>query len=242
MQCCAAGDTAQLRRWARQGVRVVSGLPLCAAALLGKVDLLRILIKELGADANQAIFGSNDPTLDGSIPLLVAAQYGHVAALRCLVKEFGAAINQAGNRGDTPLYIAAAIGHLCVVQCLVKEHGVDVNQATHNGFTPLMIASARKHTDIVVWLSKHGADAQAFLQGGSTAADVSRYKGAPAEQTEYLEARTHCANPGCDGAGLKKCAGCLKVFFCGPACIRAHWPAHKAECKRIAEAAASKEK
>jgi hypothetical protein len=31
----------------------------------------------------------------------------------------------------------------------------------------------------------------------------------------------------------------LKVFFCGPACIRAHWPVHKAECKRIAEAAAA---
>jgi hypothetical protein len=59
------------------------------------------------------------------------------------------------------------------------------------------------------------------------------------EQTAYLEARTHCVNPGCDGAGLKKCAGCLKVFFCGPACIRAHWPAHKVECKRIVVAAAA---
>jgi hypothetical protein len=90
-------------------------------------------------------------------------------------------------------------------------------------------------------LIKHGAGTQASHDQGSTAADFSRDQGASTEQTEYLEARTYCANPGCDGAGLKKCAGCLKTFFCGPACIRAHWPAHKAECKRIAKAAASKE-
>jgi hypothetical protein len=49
-----------------------------------------------------------------------------------------------------------------------------------------------------------------------TAADVSRDLGAPAEQSEYLEAITPYANPGCSGAGLKKCAGCLKEFFRGP--------------------------
>jgi hypothetical protein len=68
-----------------------------------------------------------------------------------------------------------------------------------------MVASAQKHMEVVVWLSKHGANAQAVhQQRGITAADVSRHYDAPAELTEYLEARTHCANPGCDGAGLKK--------------------------------------
>jgi hypothetical protein len=99
-----------------------------------------------------------------------------------------------------------------------------------------------KHKEVVVWLIKHGADTQASQQRFGTAADVSREYGASAEQIAYLEARAHCANPSCDGAGLKKCAGCLKVFFCGPACIRAHWPAHTAECKRIATAAAGKAK
>jgi ankyrin repeat protein len=285
---------------------VVSAVPLCfAAAGLSKVDMLRILINELGANANQSIAGSNDPMQDGCFPLYMAAQHGHVAALRCLVKEFGAHVNRANNEGSTPLliaahnghlaavqclvkelgadanradpagwtplhiaaergqlsvvqclvkelgadpnqanndgctplFIAAQRGHMSVVQCLIKEFGADINQATFNGSTPLMVAAAHKHTDIVVWLSKHGADAQALHQHGGTAADVSREYDAPAELTEYLHARAHCANPGCDGAGLKKCAGCLKVFFCSPTCIRAHWPAHKAECKRIAEAA-----
>jgi hypothetical protein len=69
-QCCAAGDIDQLRRWARQGVRVASAVPLCVAAQLGKVDILRILIKELGADANNAVAGSNDPTQNGTTPWL----------------------------------------------------------------------------------------------------------------------------------------------------------------------------
>jgi hypothetical protein len=86
---------------------------------------------------------------------------------------------------------------------------------------------------------KHGADTQASHHCFGTAADVSKDYGTPAVQTAYLEARTHWASPGCDGVGLKKGAGCLKVFFCGPACIRAHWPLHNAECKWIAEAAAA---
>jgi hypothetical protein len=68
-----------------------------------------------------------------------------------------------------------------------------------------MAAAENKHTEVVVWLTKHGADSQASNPRGITAADVSKSSGAPTEQTAYLEARTHCAKPGCGGAGLKKC-------------------------------------
>jgi hypoxanthine-guanine phosphoribosyltransferase len=88
--------------------------------------------------------------------------------VQCLVKELEADVNQATNDGTTPLCIAALEGHIAVVQCLVKELGADINQAALNGITPLMAASCShqgasgtKHTEIVVWLSKHGADAQA---------------------------------------------------------------------------------
>jgi ankyrin repeat protein len=210
--------------------------PVYIAAMMGHLSVVQCLVKELGADVNQATNQGCYTPLHAA----AAAQKRLVSVVQCLVKELGADVNQATNQGCTPLYTAAQHGHLSVVQCLVKELGADVNQASHNGSTPLMIASERKHIEVVVWLSKHGADAQALHhQHGVTAADVSRHYGAPAELTDYLEARAHCANPGCDGAGLKKCAGCLKVFFCGPACIRAHWPAHKAECKRIAEAAST---
>jgi ankyrin repeat protein len=186
---------------------------------------VRCLVKEFGADVNQAMH-------NGCTPLYIAAQDGNESVVQCLVKEFGADVNQARNNGATPLYMAAEHGRLAIVICLVKECGADINQARPDGVTPLMAASAHKHMEVVVWLIKHGANAQASTSTFGTAADLSIEQGAPAEQTDYLEARTHCANPGCDGAGLKKCAGCLRLFFCGPACIRAHWPAHKAECKR----------
>ena len=124
----------------------------------------------------------------------------------------------------------------------MKELGADVNHATDDGRTPLMYASKSKHAETVKWLIKNGANSQASTPEFGTAANVSKMFGAPTEQTAYLEARTRCANPGCGGAGLKKCAGCLTVFFCGPACQVAHWPAHKAKCKRSAGLKASKAK
>jgi hypothetical protein len=59
------GDTAQLHRWSRQGVRVTSADPLSHAVTLGKLDAARCLIKKLGADVNAA--GSN-----GQTPLVIA--------------------------------------------------------------------------------------------------------------------------------------------------------------------------
>jgi hypothetical protein len=40
-----------------------------------------------------------------------------------------------------------------------------------------------------------------------------------------------CSNPGCGGAGLKKCTGCKQARYCAQACQKAHRSVHKAECK-----------
>jgi ankyrin repeat protein len=123
-------------------------------------------------------------------------------------------------------------GHLDVLKCLVHEFGADINKGMSDGSTPLMAASSFQHNDVVRWLLKNGANAQTMQNESFTAADVSKYYGASANSTAYLEARTHCANPGCGGAGLKKCANCLGVCFCSKDCQVAAWPAHKADCKR----------
>jgi hypothetical protein len=65
-----------------------------------------------------------------------------------------------------------------------------------------MVATFRKHADLVRWMIKEGADTQAELEWG-TAANLSKETGASAEQTAYLEAKTHCSNPKCSGAGIK---------------------------------------
>jgi ankyrin repeat protein len=191
----------------------------------GNLDAARCLIIECGADVNQA-------NGQGFTPLYRAAQEGQVEVVLSLVKEFDADVNQADHGGSTPLHVAAQNGRLDVVRALVKQLGAEVNTSDRYGRTPLMMASAGKQDKVIRWLIKYGADAQASHQENGTAADFSRHNAAPVEQTAYLEARANCANPGCSGAGLKKCSGCLEVFFCGPACIRAHWPMHKAECRR----------
>jgi hypothetical protein len=232
---CKRGDITQLRRWGRQGVRVKSA-DLLIDCIIAEVslDILRCLVKELGADINGARLR------DGRTPLYVAAQNGNLALLQCLVKELGADVNQAADDGYTPLHIAAQQGHLNVVRCLVKKCGADINEAKHNGVTPLMIAANCKHEDVVTFLIKYGANVKDSTDAYGTAANISKEYAAPSKQTKYLEARTHCTMPGCDGIGAKKCAGCLKVYYCTRECQLANWSAHKAECRRSADKTTAK--
>jgi hypothetical protein len=243
-------EQGQLQRWAKRGIRVSSGLPLVHAAGFVNVDVMRFLVNDLGADVNQAI---NDCTplyaaaqechLDsvrclanelgadinqgdriGSTPLINAARNGRLAVVQCLVKKLGADANRAEPEGGTPLYIAAQMGHLAVVQCLIQEGGADVNQATKDG-------AIRKHKKVIAYLLKRGADPQLSVPKHGTAADISKASGASATQTAYLAAKTHCSNPGCGGAGVKKCTGCKQARYCGQQCQLAHWSMHKAGCK-----------
>jgi hypothetical protein len=245
---------------------VRSAIPLVVSVNIGaSLDILRCLFKDLGADVNfpeidggAALFrAAGDGRLDALVYLVkelggdvfktksigttlfaMAAQQGHLDVMRYMVNEFGADVNQARQDGVTPLFLAAQNGLLLVVRCMVKELGADVNKGKQDGVTPLMSAAANKHEDVVAFLIKFGANPKHSAPGYGTAAHQSCLSGAPAEQTQYIMARTHCANPTCDGTGVKKCAGCLKVYYCARECQLAHWATHKAECRRSAEAVA----
>jgi hypothetical protein len=223
---CRAGNSTQLQRWGRQGVRVRSVVPLRISVSDGtSFDILKCLVRELGADVNNRGKG-------GFTALSVAASEGHHDTVRCLVEELGVGVDIAHDEGCTPLYLAAMNGHLGVVRVLLKLHA-DINQSDQKGFTPLMMASKNEYHAVVKWLIKAGADTQAFFHNdpNATAASISR-GGTSVEQTAYLEAKTHCSSPGCSGAGIKRCTGCKQVRYCGEACQLAHWTAHKADCKR----------
>jgi ankyrin repeat protein len=198
------------------------------AAQLGHLAIVRCLVAELGVDVNQA-------DKEGYTPLFIAAANGHLAVVRCLIKELGADVNQAMYDGSLPLSVSASNGHLPVVRCLIEEFGADVNHPRKDGVTSLMLAVRNGHSKIVKYLIKHGADPQASTPRYGTLIDVSKTSGAPAEQTAYLKAKTQCSNPGCSGAGLKKCTGCKQARYCCGQCQLAHWPAHKADCKKVAK-------
>jgi hypothetical protein len=221
-----AGDLTRLRRWGQLGVRCDFARPLCLAAMLGNVAVVECLIKEIGAEVDRVYEG-------GASPIHVAAQEGKLDVVLCLVKEFGADANRPNNRGVTPMCAAAMNGHLDVVCCLVRDFGADLNHADKGGSTALMAASYGKHAELVKWLVKEGADPlKEMYGGGSRAADLSRVIGASVEQTAYLEAKTHCSNTSCSGAGIMKCTGCMQARYCKEECQQAHWQAHKADCKR----------
>jgi ankyrin repeat protein len=207
--------------------------PLYMAAREGHVHAVRCFIKDLGADVNQVAKG-------GATPFTVAAEMKHLDVLRVL-KVHGADVNKANDQGGTALFEAAQQGDMALCHCLVEQLGADVNVVTHYGLTPLMTASVFEHKMIAKYLIKHGANPQASSNFG-TAADASDLFGAPAHQTAYLEAKAHCAHPGCTGAGLQKCTGCKRARYCSQQCQVAHWPAHKAECKQTAKLKASKGK
>jgi hypothetical protein len=193
--------------------------------------MLKYMMKELGA-AGRA-------KLDGFAPFFVASQKGHLDVVHFLATALGVDVNRTEQSGCTALLTASCNGHLDVVRYLVKELDADINQTWLDGVTPLMDATAGNHTEVVIWLFKNGAtaNAQASREDCGTAvdiraADIYQAAGATAKQIAYLKARMHCANPVCSGAGLKKCASCLEVFFCSKDCQVAVWPAHKADCKR----------
>jgi ankyrin repeat protein len=228
LRCFVREHGAEVNQAANDGAT-----PLSIATQIGNLDVVRLMVKELGVDINRG-------TRDGSTPLYIAAQNGHLTVVRCFVKELGADVNQAANDGATPLFIAAQNGHLNLVRCLVKDLGANINKAMYDGATPLMIAAKFEHEYVVTFLIKYGANVKDSTSAYGTAADISKTFSAPAKQTQYLKARTHCAKPGCEGAGAKKCAGCLQVYYCTRECQLAHWSAHKAECRRSADKAASK--
>jgi hypothetical protein len=257
-----AGGATKLWRRHRLGLRI-SGNVMCKVAATGSINVMSFLVEELGNDVNGArgrggathlLVATRNGHLDfvrflvrslgadvnkgdhnGASPLCVAAESGFLNVVRCLVVDFGATIDQANHNGYTPLFIGAAHGHLDVAQFLAVEHGANINQAAHIGWTMLMVAAFHKHKKIVKWLIKHGADPTAISDLG-TATDASKDGGAAIAQTEYLEAKAHCSNPSCSGAGLKKCTGCKQVRYCGQTCQLAHWKAHKAVCKARKEA------
>jgi ankyrin repeat protein len=130
-------------------------MPLIESVIGGNsLDILRCLVRDLGADVNGAMLDAN-----GATALIIAAQLDNLVVIRFLVKKLGANVNQlqATVAGAMPLYIAAENGNLTVARCLVEELGAEVKKIMHDGHTALYIASAKGHLRLVQYLASEGS-------------------------------------------------------------------------------------
>jgi hypothetical protein len=153
-----AGDLKSLTIWARQGVHVTSGEPLCHAARGGHIEAMRCLVQQLGADVSKIY--------NGVTPLMTATQWDNLAVLQCLV-ELGADVNQAASTdGCTPLIMAAIEGNLASVRCLIKL-GAHIGAVDDDGDTALLVSARNGHYSAMRYL----------LEGaGANMDDVNDYK------------------------------------------------------------------
>ena len=125
---------------------------LCAAAAGGKLDDVRVLVVENGA--NPGVPG-DDPLL---LPMYFAAKGGHVDVVTLLLK-YGADVHIARiDCGATSLFLAAQQNHVVLVATLLKQNADPNLATTDDGQTPLSIASQQGHLLVVAMLLAHNAD------------------------------------------------------------------------------------
>jgi serine/threonine-protein phosphatase 6 regulatory ankyrin repeat subunit B len=126
--------------------------PLMAAAYLGHVPLLKLLLMH-GADVDQVDFF-------GHTALIWAARSGHSEVVQALV-EAGANIEHS-YLCETALATAAAHGRTATVKVLLRS-GACADPINHRGLSPLMSASQNGVTAIVEALLEYGADVNRVL-------------------------------------------------------------------------------
>jgi ankyrin repeat protein len=121
--------------------------PLLMAAEQGRMEIVRYLVEEAGADVN-----ATTPESRGEItPLRYAISNEDYEMVRYLVRN-GADVNKANTAGWTPIMTAARVGNREIIELLLEE-GAELEVRTEDGTTPIRIASNNGWTDIVVWMT-----------------------------------------------------------------------------------------
>lgn len=118
------------------------------AAEFGRIDVLKYLIEEKGANPNICDRTRNTP-------LWTSSFHGKLELVQYLL-ENGAQIDRPNMGGETPLLAASAGGKLDVVMLLV-EKGADVNRSNNYQQTPLSIARHFKFPEVEKYLISKNA-------------------------------------------------------------------------------------
>jgi hypothetical protein len=137
-----SGDVAEARRMVAAGADVeeprgeYGNRPLHVAAGCEHVEVIKVLVVELGADKEAK-------NAQGMTPLHLAALNGHVEAIKLLV-QLGANKDAKDAHGGTPLHWAAFNGHVEAIK-LLGQLGADIAARAVNGETPLQLSVRLGH-------------------------------------------------------------------------------------------------
>jgi hypothetical protein len=145
--------------------------PLVMVVELDKVNLVQILVEELGADVNRE--GEGDTT-----PLFIAALNGKLEIV-LYPAELVSDINQQTDTGGTALFAAAQEGHLDILRCLVEDHGADFSERRVDGASLLLVAAQEGKMGLIQWLLVEGrASITESNNYGQTVWNILNLKGA----------------------------------------------------------------
>ena len=159
------------------------------AAVRGRVDVIRSMVKDFNANVNAI-------DAEGRTPLHCAAQFGHSEAAIALVIEFGADVEAKARDGRTPLHMAVLTNHNETVRTLIDTLGASLLAPIANGLSPLHLAAKRVKT--VRALLARGADVSPPLHfaaryGSAEVVEALLEHGADPEATDGDEDEPHTA-------------------------------------------------
>ena len=199
-----------------------------------------------------------DPSVQGLhaiTPLMNACRTASHSAAKLLLKK-GASRHAKDLKGGTPLHWCVRGASLACLELLLgsasNRHYTpqQLNEVDVDGWTPLCLAVEDGDVTMCRLLIDAGADANATTSTGDTCFDfaLTNWPDKPELAALFDPIAVHeplpppcCANCQYSGAGLRACAKCHAVRYCGMECHKAHWRVHKVTCVCVKEAAAANE-
>jgi len=122
--------------------------------------------------------------------------------------------------------------HECVSTTLAGLVGWPTRLTLTMACLELIVAPAADHA-AVSKAAQQEAASPAAADGPEAESMSSANVSEPEQSPDQPMGGQTCVICGASFPRLKKCGGCLQRLYCGQVCQAAHWPAHKAECKRM---------
>jgi len=138
--------------------------PLQFACLLGHVDCVRLLLRDIRTDVNIQTVN------DGMTPLQIALSQQKIEVIKELLRHPRINVNLQRKDGFTPLHLATYLHYTDIVKLLLSHKNIDVNLKYHDDLTALHLATMSNNLEGAIALLNHpGLDVEALTKKGATA-------------------------------------------------------------------------